>query len=912
MKSAIVSFIVSFLFIADSIFAVTDSVYYNFYVKHSDNTYCTHTAPTVSYFVYINNMIDYVLTDNAARWDASGAANIDGSGKMGIELGYFQDKVKAGDSVYINVVCSQSQEEGLLVKKITGIPWITPPATLTLQKKTLPQTPQNVKVAIDDQTSNRVITWDYVAGNTYFVFRRTMNAKLPNGLDNCLYELVAPSITTGAYTDTETDESKHYLYIIAAMNADGIVRSEEIRDDIIPITGLTVEAKPNTVKLVWNAPVGTESPVNGYNIYRRTESGSFVLVAYAGKDTMFVDSRLSNSTKYYYKVKARYNYTTEVAESGEISATTTAASNQIYNYLTLRVAVVIYKSTNRDPIYDSEIANMKKALELARLFYWRNSNMKLNVAFDYHVISNYTEFADPMAHGTNMQQTVSDLKNRGVINTQYDVIFRITTATDGYFSYGAPTLALDGPSRATGFSWVQWPVGTGVIYPGNDATIPYGLTWVFTHEVQHAIDGILDGYGNSEDEIMYHGDNPWLFPGACGEQFDFQSKMFRSYTSYEYVDSDWGEVYQSVDNDKDGFPDNDPLVPLDEARFGSSAENADTDGDGLKDKSEAIDGAFGGSLPLVKDTDGDGVNDGSDNHPRYSGLQSIPNFKPVIDGTIDANWPVFATNPIYSETSGFAPKMYLSYDADSLYAAVSLPLYAVPEFTFEFEGDGFWHGMGNTYIKIDMTNFKITQSKSYLTTDAVRQVADWGMWDNETNYIVKFGDKKVFPVSSLRGKGSKNGNTYQFEFAIPKNDTAGLKLKAGDSIGVNLYYNNVGYSGYATQFDQYEFAYYKLGQSIGVEENNNDLIPAEYSLGQNYPNPFNPATKISYALPEGGRVKLNIYDSLGRLVTTLVDEERAAGRYEVMFNASNLSSGIYFYEIVTKNFRSAKKMCLLK
>ncbi|HEX2982594.1 MAG TPA: T9SS type A sorting domain-containing protein, partial [Ignavibacteriales bacterium] len=108
------------------------------------------------------------------------------------------------------------------------------------------------------------------------------------------------------------------------------------------------------------------------------------------------------------------------------------------------------------------------------------------------------------------------------------------------------------------------------------------------------------------------------------------------------------------------------------------------------------------------------------------------------------------------------------------------------------------------------------------------------------------------------------------------------------------------------------FAYYKLGQSIGVEENNNGLIPAEYSLGQNYPNPFNPATKISYALPEGGRVKLNIYDSLGRLVTTLVDEERAAGRYEVMFNASNLSSGIYFYEVVTKNFRSAKKMCLLK
>ncbi len=98
--------------------------------------------------------------------------------------------------------------------------------------------------------------------------------------------------------------------------------------------------------------------------------------------------------------------------------------------------------------------------------------------------------------------------------------------------------------------------------------------------------------------------------------------------------------------------------------------------------------------------------------------------------------------------------------------------------------------------------------------------------------------------------------------------------------------------------------------------------PKKFELSQNYPNPFNPSTKISYTLPVDSRVSLKVYDILGNLVETLVDEQKQAGYYEVNFsalggsasggNATNLSSGIYFYSISADNFNQTKKMILLK
>ncbi|RPI18092.1 MAG: alpha/beta fold hydrolase [Ignavibacteriae bacterium] len=98
---------------------------------------------------------------------------------------------------------------------------------------------------------------------------------------------------------------------------------------------------------------------------------------------------------------------------------------------------------------------------------------------------------------------------------------------------------------------------------------------------------------------------------------------------------------------------------------------------------------------------------------------------------------------------------------------------------------------------------------------------------------------------------------------------------------------------------------------IGVN-NGSSNIAREYSLSQNFPNPFNPVTKIEYALPESDKVVLKVYDLLGKEVRTLVNELQRPGFHTVIFDASGLSSGIYFYKLTTDNFQDVKKMILVK
>lgn len=90
------------------------------------------------------------------------------------------------------------------------------------------------------------------------------------------------------------------------------------------------------------------------------------------------------------------------------------------------------------------------------------------------------------------------------------------------------------------------------------------------------------------------------------------------------------------------------------------------------------------------------------------------------------------------------------------------------------------------------------------------------------------------------------------------------------------------------------------------------IMPEEYSLSQNYPNPFNPATNIKFSLPVSGQASLKVYDMLGREVKTLINEDMPAGYYDVNFDASGLSSGVYFYTLTSGNFTSSNKMILLK
>jgi len=98
---------------------------------------------------------------------------------------------------------------------------------------------------------------------------------------------------------------------------------------------------------------------------------------------------------------------------------------------------------------------------------------------------------------------------------------------------------------------------------------------------------------------------------------------------------------------------------------------------------------------------------------------------------------------------------------------------------------------------------------------------------------------------------------------------------------------------------------------LPVEEENN-LIVDEFKLYQNYPNPFNPSTRIQYAVFSRQFVSLKVYDVLGNEITTLINDEKSAGTYEVEFDASSLPSGVYFYQLREGTLVETKKMIILK
>jgi len=151
--------------------------------------------------------------------------------------------------------------------------------------------------------------------------------------------------------------------------------------------------------------------------------------------------------------------------------------------------------------------------------------------------------------------------------------------------------------------------------------------------------------------------------------------------------------------------------------------------------------------------------------------------------------------------------------------------------------------------------------------------------------------------SSVNGQWSKVGN-------VTGNGTSTVSHSYSFS-DRNLASGNYNYRLKQIDFNG-NFEYFNLSNEVNVG------IPSSFDLSQNYPNPFNPSTSINFDLPIDGKVSLKLYDMNGREVMTLLNEVRSAGYYSVNFNASNMSSGVYFYTLSADNFTATKKMMLVK
>ncbi len=158
----------------------------------------------------------------------------------------------------------------------------------------------------------------------------------------------------------------------------------------------------------------------------------------------------------------------------------------------------------------------------------------------------------------------------------------------------------------------------------------------------------------------------------------------------------------------------------------------------------------------------------------------------------------------------------------------------------------------------------------------------------------------VAGLDSLSTGGLGFISEYRYEWF-----RSGYKFPVFQIITQLEYIMGVGVSGYK------EVRYTTTNVPIGIR-NISEAVPSKYLLSQNYPNPFNPTTNIRYQITKSDFVSLKVFDIMGREISTLVNEKQNVGTYEATFDASNLSSGEYFYRLSAGDFSDTKKLMVIK
>jgi|GEM_PF-696778 len=203
-----------------------------------------------------------------------------------------------------------------------------------------------------------------------------------------------------------------------------------------------------------------------------------------------------------------------------------------------------------------------------------------------------------------------------------------------------------------------------------------------------------------------------------------------------------------------------------------------------------------------------------------------------------------------------------------------------------------------------------------------------------SNLAVEFGPNvNLLPVNLASFTSIVNANNVKLNWSTSSEENnAGFDVERQVAGGQTNNWEKIGFvsgSGNSNEMKNYSFEDRNINSGIykyrlkQIDYNGNFEyhfltgevsvgIPDKYNLSQNFPNPFNPVTKINFEIPSNTIVKLHVFDVTGKLVSELINKELQAGYHTIDFNGANLSSGIYFYRLVTNNFTETKKMVLMK
>lgn len=210
-------------------------------------------------------------------------------------------------------------------------------------------------------------------------------------------------------------------------------------------------------------------------------------------------------------------------------------------------------------------------------------------------------------------------------------------------------------------------------------------------------------------------------------------------------------------------------------------------------------------------------------------------------------------------------------------------------------------------------DFNGSQWSAWNETYLIRAIVEYESGDLDTiaNFTITNNGGLPLTVSGFESNVSWMVSVEPTAFVIPAGESQEVKVEVNPTgLSKNEYFGDLKIFSNDPDENPYNLPVKLINNKIvSVKEK---LIVTDYQLLQNYPNPFNPSTKIKYSIPENQNVVLKVFDILGKEISTLVNEKKQIGNYEVEFSADYLSSGIYFYRIQAGEFIDTKKFVLIK
>ena len=435
---------------------------------------------------------------------------------------------------------------------------------------------------------------------------------------------------------------------------------------------------------------------------------------------------------------------------------------------------------------DDDLEYLRKATEFNREFYFRNSGCKVVLDFDFYVVEDTLWLhevgeTDPYWLPPNDRVT-RDFEAAAKHFERKPSDYAGLICPYAWVNYPPRrTSALRDPSKSDSITIRQavgggtygvpapWKYGTTTGYTSNPFQDKFSRQdWLITHEFHHQIDALMDASGYPE---YYHADQPWKMPGRFGEDFDFNARIIRNAPPSSWLTLKFGKLVATLDADQDGVPDDDPSLPFDEKRLGSSPTSQDSDGDGVSDLAEVMMGSSRSSSLTNKDTDGDGLADGVDPEPLYP-------VSPFIARIADEK--ELARHPFGSiHSKAVNAQFSFGWQDSAFYFSASTNKPANVLLQIDADNDGWFHGFDNFQIRVLNNGDSIRVADFYL-----RDCSSSVNPPKDRRDILRITDLGIH--SEILPASTDSAYTRRIVLRIPRNERYGLTLKQGKKLSIRL------------------------------------------------------------------------------------------------------------------------------